>query len=126
MEKILLLQCPETDRIRRLAASVRVPVRVIEATEYKKTLQELYLDRTEDRDRENSYEGTLPQGSLAVFCKLPEKKLDKLLAQLRKNQIPITYKAIMTPTNAKWNVLRLYAEMEREHREFQKLARNSD
>ena len=49
-----------------------------------------------------------------VFCRLPDKVLDRVLAALKRKHITVDYKAVMTPTNAKWNILRIYFEMERE------------
>ena len=60
----------------------------------------------------------LPKGSLLLFCDIEDIKLDKILAALRKNQVMVTYKAILTPTNKKWNVLRLFVEMEREKKSY--------
>lgn len=83
---------------------------------YKETLGNLYRD-TEKTAEE--YTGELPEGSLVVFCKVEEKKLDKLLHAFQKKNLAIDYKAIMTPTNANWNILRLYFEMEKEKKEYE-------
>jgi hypothetical protein len=45
------------------------------------------------------------------MCGFSEKEMDKLLAALKKAQVPIDYKAILTPTNRRWNVLRLLLEL---------------
>jgi hypothetical protein len=46
--------------------------------------------------------------------------MDKLLASLRRDQVVIDYKAVLTPTNRKWNVMRMYLEMQAEKAAYQK------
>ena len=46
--------------------------------------------------------------------------MDKLLASLRRDQVVIDYKAVLTPTNRKWNVMRMYLEMRAEKTAYQK------
>ena len=46
--------------------------------------------------------------------------MDKLLLALRRDQVTIDYKAVLTPTNRKWNVMRLYLEMQAEKAAYQK------
>jgi hypothetical protein len=58
-----------------------------------------------------TFEGTVPAESLILMCGFSEKEMDKLLAALKKAQLPIDYKAILTPTNRRWNVLRLLLEL---------------
>lgn len=76
-------------------------------------------------------EGTIPSGSAAtegtvpapaaqtppsclVLCGLRDKRLDKVLFELRRADIPIEYKAILTPSNQKWTVPELMKELQRE------------
>ena len=51
---------------------------------------------------------------LLVICQLPERRMDKLLFELRRIDAPIDYKAVLTPTNAGWTVPRLLMEMHAE------------
>lgn len=57
--------------------------------------------------------------SLLVMCELREKHMDRLLATLRMTNAGIDYKAVLTPTNAKWNLIRVLAEMELEKRAWE-------
>jgi hypothetical protein len=66
------------------------------------------------------FSGKVPAESLIVFCDFTEKKMDKLLASLRRDQVVIDYKAVLTPTNRKWNVMRMYLEMQAEKTAYQK------
>lgn len=76
-------------------------------------------------------EGTIPSGSAAtegtvpapaaqtppgclVLCGLRDKRLDKVLFELRRADIPIEYKAVLTPSNQKWTVPELMKELQRE------------
>lgn len=52
--------------------------------------------------------------SLLVMCGLTDKRVDKLLFELRRCGIKLDYKAILTPTNRKWTVSQLLLEMHRE------------
>ena len=51
---------------------------------------------------------------LLVMCQLPERRMDKLLFELRRIDAPIDYKAVLTPTNAGWTIPRLLMEMHAE------------
>ena len=76
-------------------------------------------------------EGTIPSGSAAtegtvpapaaqtppsclVLCGLRDKRLDKVLFELRRADIPIEYKAVVTPSNQEWTVPELMKELQRE------------
>jgi hypothetical protein len=43
-----------------------------------------------------------------------------MLFELRSANITVTHKAVLTPTNAKWTVQRLWMELERERLHMQK------
>ena len=49
-----------------------------------------------------------------VLCGLRDKRLDKVLFELRRADIPIDYKAILTPSNQEWTVPELMKELQRE------------
>lgn len=52
--------------------------------------------------------------SLLILCGLRDKRLDKVLFELRRADIPIDYKAILTPSNQEWTVPELMKELQRE------------
>lgn len=52
--------------------------------------------------------------SLLVMCHLSDKRMDKLLFELRRADAKLSYKAVLTPTNAGWTLPRLMLEMQRE------------
>lgn len=65
-------------------------------------------------------EGTVPAPaaqtppSLLILCGLRDKRLDKVLFELRRADIPIDYKAVLTPSNQEWTVPELMKELQRE------------
>ena len=120
MEQIILFQVPEADavRIKRFAGTLHIRTRMAEPEEYRQTLGCL-AGITTHKSSER-YEGTPPKESLLLFCNVSEKHLDELLARIRKENILLDYKAVLTPSNQNWNVLRMYGEMEKEKRLYTK------
>ena len=52
--------------------------------------------------------------SLILVCNLKEKRLDKMLFELRHAEVKVMYKAILTPSNQNWTVPMLMQELRRE------------
>lgn len=52
--------------------------------------------------------------SLILLCNLKEKRLDKMLFELRHGDVKVDYKAILTPSNQNWTVKVLMQELRRE------------
>ena len=59
----------------------------------------------------------LPSGML-VFCGLSSGRLDAVLAALRRKNIRIPHKAVLTPHNAAWTPIQLFDALDEEHRRF--------
>ncbi len=115
MERLLLFNSPDTDKIKKIAAPMKIKVLTADPARYNETLRELAsTDKKEKPSTDNVFTGKVPAESLLLFCEVADKKIDKILSQLRKNNINIDFKAVLTPTNSYWNVLKLYLEMERE------------
>ncbi len=55
-----------------------------------------------------------PQESMVVMCGFTEKQMNRFLEKLKKESLPVDYKAVLTATNRSWNVRRMYLEMARE------------
>lgn len=122
MEKLLVFHLNETElkKLKKAAGNLKIRYEIIEPDHYKQTLEALLADaKTLPPD---PYTGEVPGESLLVMCNLTESRMDKLLFSLRKYQAVIDYKAILTPTNRKWNVLRLMLEMRAEKAAFQNYA----
>lgn len=116
MEKILLFQVKDADIVKSVAAPLHIKVEIVDVKFYKESIENLY--RGVEAPAEE-FMGESPQESLMVFCHLSDQTLDKMLAALKKKKVAVDYKAVLTPTNAKWNVLRLYFEMEREKKAYE-------
>lgn len=123
MEKLLLFGMENSEEIKRMASNMRVKVIEVSASQYHLTLEQILSERT-------SAGNTIPQepvrgelnnlGSLIVFCALSEKHLDKWLFALRSKEIAVDYKAVLTDTNRKWNVKRLFANLAMEKYSIEK------
>lgn len=62
------------------------------------------------------YDGPGFDDEMMVLCGFSNARLDELLRQLRRNNIPtIPLKAVVTEHNASWNSLELYRELVAEH-----------
>ena len=82
--------------------------------QYNDTLQNIANGKT-DIIQSNPFTGKIPDESLILFCGISDKKLDKILFKLRNNEnINVTYKAILTPSNSGWTVLHLFLELAKE------------
>ncbi len=118
MEKILLFHSNDFDKIKQITSRMRIPVVAVEPIFYNETLKTLSSKQLNIFQPSEPFHGTAPAESIMLFCGIAEKKMDKILFELRKSGISIDYKAILTPTNSNWRVLRLYLELEREHIAF--------
>ena len=111
MEKLLAFHFNETDlfKLRQLTATLKIHLEVVETIDYMQTLDALVSDKKNPLAA--PFTGDIPEENLLLLCDFTEKRMDKLLLSLRKSQIPVDYKAILTPTNRQWNVMRLLLEM---------------
>ncbi|MEG1857851.1 MAG: DUF3783 domain-containing protein, partial [Pseudoflavonifractor sp.] len=53
---------------------------------------------------------------MLVLSGLMDLRLDEALAALRRANLTIPHKAVLTPTNAGWTLAALYEELDKEHR----------
>lgn len=102
----------EYRKIAQIASRLKLALDVVEPTYYDRTLGDLVGGK---------YKEDIPQPradasteSLLLLCGLSDKRTDKLLFELRREEVCVDYKAILTPTNKKWNVSQLMQEMRRE------------
>lgn len=63
-----------------------------------------------------AYEGDGFLDEMLVMNGFTNARLDELLRQLRKNQVRIPLKAIVTAHNASWDSIELHRELTKEHR----------
>ena len=120
MEKLLVFHLDDNNlkNLKQVTGALKIRVEEVPSSDYLKPL-EMIVNKTAS-PLIQPFSGEVPSESLIVFCDFTEKKMDKLLAALRRDQIAIDYKAVLTPTNKKWNVMRMYLEMQAEKSAYQK------
>lgn len=120
MEKLLVFHLDDNNfkKLKQVTGALKIRVEEVPSSDYLKPL-EMIANKTAS-PLIQPFSGEVPSESLIVFCDFTEKKMDKLLAALRRDQIAIDYKAVLTPTNKKWNVMRMYLEMQSEKSAYQK------
>ena len=120
MEKLLVFHLDDNifKKLKQVTGALKIRVEEVPSSDYLKPL-EMIANKTAS-PLIQPFSGEVPSESLIVFCDFTEKKMDKLLAALRRDQISIDYKAVLTPTNKKWNVMRMYLEMQAEKSAYQK------
>lgn len=139
MEKLLLIHSTKEIQlqVKNVASRLKLALDIIQDEYCGCHLKELaagkYAQNPPDTVASDSTvaEGTIPSGSAAtegtvpapaaqtppsclVLCGLRDKRLDKVLFELRRADIPIDYKAVLTPSNQEWTVPELMKELQRE------------
>ncbi len=139
MEKLLLIHSTKEIQlqVKNVASRLKLALDIIPEEYCGCRLKELaagkYAQNPPDTAASDSTvaEDTIPSGSAAtegtvpapaaqtppsclVLCGLRDKRLDKVLFELRRADIPIDYKAVLTPSNQEWTVPELMKELQRE------------
>lgn len=133
MEKLLLFGADDAEfqKINQIASRLKLRLEQVDPADYKRTLGEiasgshkhsaLGAPAASGQDAARSSSGVQTGGSspalsesLLVMCNLSDKRMDKLLFELRRADAALSYKAVLTPTNAGWTIPRLMLEMQRE------------
>lgn len=139
MEKLLLIHSTKEIQlqVKNVASRLKLALDIIQDEYCGCHLKELaagkYAQNPPDTVASDSTvaEGTIPSGNAAaegtvpapaaqtppsclVLCGLRDKRLDKVLFELRRADIPIDYKAVLTPSNQEWTVPELMKELQRE------------
>lgn len=138
MEKLVLIHVDDTEyqKIKNIASRMkitvdRIPEEIVVANYklgelvngiYKKVADTIDADeRKQEKVTEHSSETGVVNAqamsradSLILLCNLKEKRLDKMLFELRHGEVEVMYKAILTPSNQNWTVPMLMQELRRE------------
>ena len=139
MEKLLLIHSTKEiqQQVKNVASRLKLALDIIPEEYCGCRLKELaagkYAQNPPDTVASDSTvaEGTIPSGSAAtegtvpapaaqtppsclVLCGLRDKRLDKVRFGVRRADIPIDYKAVLTPSNQEWTVPELMKELQRE------------
>lgn len=118
MEKLLLIGINDNEyrKIAQVANRLRLTTDAVNPEYYNKTLGELAGGKY--KETASQVPTVVSTESLIVICGLTDKRLDKLLFELRRAEVNVDYKAILTHTNKEWNVPQLMQEMRREKMEY--------
>lgn len=113
MEKILLFNVDDTTKakLKKYFSQMHIRLIEVETSSYNETLDTLVNKKTAKAE---PFSGTAPAESLMLFCDVADKKMDKLLFNIKKDNLSISYKSVLTPVNSRWTVLRLFLELEKE------------
>ena len=119
MEKLLLYNVKNPQDIIKMASNMRIVCGFINESDADKTLAELasgvrgisLSDAAEFHSPDN-------KESLVIFCDVTDKHMDKLLFEMRQKSFDVSFKAVLTDTNKKWNVKQMLVEMRREKFEY--------
>lgn len=135
MEKIIIVNLNDIEyrKVQNIAGRMKLTTDRINCTakeDFDFVLEDLYRGKykkyknqvNEDGSAENientesieSNESALRNKSLILICGLSEKRLDKVLFELRRAEVSTDFKAILTQTNKNWTLSRLFSELSRE------------
>lgn len=119
MEKILLYNVKEPWDIIKAASNMRIVSGFIDDSDVDKTLAELVSGvRCVSTSDVGEYHSQADKESLIVFCDVTEKHMDRLLFEIRQKKLDVTFKAVLTDTNKRWNIRKMLVEMRRERFEY--------
>lgn len=99
---------------KKITDSMHVAFRVVKEDEYKYFLKDIVVQKKTPFAKEIQNFKIQPSESLLFFCNIEDKKFDMLLVELRKQNINVSYKAVMTSINQNWNFYQLISEMRKE------------
>lgn len=128
-ESVLLMNFKDKKQLKGIqmtAFLLKLKIRVIEEKDFLQPIG--YLAGVEGIDSSGQvFEGTGPAKEIMVFAGVSDAKLQSMLEMMRKNGIRrVDHKAVLTPTNAQWNVLELYEELDKEHQAMHQRKQNTE
>ncbi len=114
MEKVIIFNIggSKLQSIYKICSQMRIGVIVASNEQAGFTVEELLKNPLYKGGEVSVGDGN----SLVLMCELTQKHMDKLLSSIRSSNLEVDYKAILTPTNRKWNSVRLLAHMAFEKR----------
>ena len=129
MEKLICYQIENTREIERLASNMKLRIVYADASLYDETLDAIASGKVQSTAtvatganeiaRTDNLNLSPDSGdSILIFCDLSEKHLTRMLFELKSRKVQIDLKAVLTPTNQKWTLRQLHAELEREKANF--------
>lgn len=117
-EKILLYNVKEPQDIIKAASNMRIASGFINESDSYKTLAELAAEVKGIPSDVAGYHSQEDKESLVIFCDVTDKHMDRLLFEMRQKNTGVTFKAVLTDANKKWNISQMLVEMGRERFEY--------
>ena len=117
-EKILLYNVKEPQDIIKAASNMRIASGFISESDSDKTLAELAAKVKGMPSDVAEYHSQENKESLVIFCDVTDKHMDRLLFEMRQKNTGVTFKAVLTDSNRKWNISQMLVEMRRERFEY--------
>lgn len=117
-EKILLYNVKEPQDIIKAASTMRIASGFINESDSYKTLAELAAEVKGIPSDVAGYHSQEDKESLVIFCDVTDKHMDRLLFEMRQKNTGVTFKAVLTDANKKWNISQMLVEMRRERFEY--------
>ena len=117
-EKILLYNVKEPQDIIKVASNMRIASGFINESDSYKTLAELAAEVKGIPSDVAGYHSQEDKESLVIFCDVTDKHMDRLLFEMRQKNTGVTFKAVLTDANKKWNISQMLLEMRRERFEY--------
>lgn len=117
-EKILLYNVKEPQDIIKAASNMRIASGFINESDSYKTLAELAAEVKGIQSDVAGYHSQEDKESLVIFCDVTDKHMDRLLFEMRQKNTGVTFKAVLTDANKKWNISQMLVEMRRERFEY--------
>ena len=119
-EKILLYNVKEPQDIIKVASNMRIASGFINESDSYKTLAELAAEVKGIPSDVAGYHSQEDKESLVIFCDVTDKHMDRLLFEMRQKNTGVTFKAVLTDANKKWNISQMLVEMRRINRNVRK------
>lgn len=117
-ELVLLynLKGEKAQKLKMIFAQNRVRMRTVDPLEYGKSIGQLTGILKEDEKTENKEvsESDIFREEMLVMKGIFGKRLDLLLAAMRKAGTTVSLKAVVTESNLYWNSVQLYQEIRKE------------
>ena len=120
-EKILLYNVKEPQDIIKAASNMRIASGFINESDSYKTLAELAAEVKGIPSDVAGYHSQEDKESLVIFCDVTDKHMDRLLFEMRQKNTGVTFKAVLTDANKKWNISQMLVEMRRERFEYMRI-----
>ena len=117
-EKILLYNVKEPQDIIKVASNMRIASGFINESDSYKTLAELAAEVKGIPSDVAGYHSQEDKESLVILCDVTDKHMDRLLFEMRQKNTGVTFKAVLTDANKKWNISQMLVEMRRERFEY--------